>query len=591
METGIYDIHQKRLSGKEEPSMGIKIPLGIESFGEIRDGDYYYVDKTAFIREILSPKFEVNLITRPRRFGKSLMMSMLEDFFDISRDSRAHFDGLVISKEKELCEKWMNQWPVVLLSLKDVEGLTYNNAFGMLRVLISELCKKYAFLYDSDRVDPADRQLFEALRYQKPDDDNLKSSLLLLTRMMAAHYGKPTILLIDEYDVPLAKAHNNGYYREMLDVIRAFLGRALKTNPYLKFGVVTGCLKISKESIFTGINNFVANTITVERFDESIGFTEAEVQELLLAAGFPDHGEEVRTWYDGYRFGKVDVYCPWDVLNHVAALMVNPAARPRMYWTDSSSNDVLYRLFENEEFDVNEKFEKLLAGESIRETITENLTYDSLEASEESLWSLLFMTGYLTLAKDGAIEDITASIASNEYADREMVVPLRIPNEEIKYIFQKSVRDWFKKRIRTVDRSEIFKAFWDGDADTAQSGISDLLFESISYHDYRESYYHAFVAGLFAGAGYIVRSNYEYGDGRPDVVILERRNRRALLLEVKHANADETLEHACGEALNQIRDKRYAEALDGYRTVLSYGIAFKGKECMVRQYTDSTLEK
>ncbi len=547
--------------------MGIKCPLGLESFSEIRDGKYYYVDKSGFIKELLEKEFKVSLVTRPRRFGKTLTMGMLEDFFDISRDSRAHFEGLKISGDTGLCQEWMNQWPVIFLSLKSAEGLNFSTAYGRLEVLAANLCKEYDFLGHSEKVNAADRELFISLEYQKATQENLTDSLLLLTRMMAAHYGKPVILLIDEYDVPLAKANDAGYYREMLDVVRAMLGAALKTNKYLKFAVITGCLKISKESIFTGLNNVVVNTITVERFDEYMGFTEADVQGLLADAGFSSHSGEVKAWYDGYKFGAVNIYCPWDVLNHVAALQENPSALPRNYWAATSHNDIIYKLFENKAFDVNGKFEVLMDGGYIYEDITEDLTYDSLEASERNLWSLLFMTGYLTRAGDA----------------RNAAVALRIPNEEVKSIFKTAVIDWFKRDVQTIDRTAIFTALWEGDTQTAEDGISDLLFNAISYHDYQESYYHAFVAGLFAGAGYIVESNYEYGNGRPDVVIREKRKRRVMLFEAKHARKDETLEHACREALKQIRDKRYREAFDGYRTVVSYGISFKGKDCMVRQ--------
>lgn len=566
--------------------MSMKIPVGIEDFARLREGGYYYVDKTAFIRELLSREFAANLITRPRRFGKTLTMSMLEDFFDIGRDSSSHFAGLAIAKEEDLCNEWMNQWPVVFLSLKSVEGLNFQDAYGMLEALIADICKKNVFLEESSRVNSADIKIFRELEYQRADKPNIKNSLLLLTRMMAAHYGKPTILLIDEYDVPLAKAHDHGYYAEMLDMIRAMLGAALKTNPYLKFGVVTGCLKISRESIFTGINNLVANSITVNRFDECIGFTEPEVLKLLAAAGLADHADEVRAWYDGYRFGSVDVYCPWDVLNHVAALLDDPNAEPRPYWESTSSNDVLFKLFENEAFDVNGKFEILLDGGCICETITEELTYDALEASEESLWSLLFMTGYLTQAKEKITKRPSGKTTADGYSSRENRIALRIPNEEIRIIFRKSVVAWFKKNVQTMDRTEIFNALWSGDAETAEEAISDLLFVTISYNDYREDFYHAFLAGLFAGAGYIVESNREYGNGRPDVVIKEKRRRRVMLFEVKRAGADETLEHACGEAISQIQRRRYADAflLEGYRTVVSYGIAFKGKDCKIAQY-------
>lgn len=561
--------------------MNIKLPIGIENFAKLRDRGFYYVDKTAFIRELLEQEFEAYLITRPRRFGKSLTMSMLEDFFDISRDSRVHFEGLEISKETSLCNEWMNQWPVIAVSLKNVEGNDFDTAYGRLEVMMSTICKKYAFLEKSTTVDEDDRRLFKCLKAQEAEKKNITDGIALLTRMMAAHYGKQVILLVDEYDVPLSKAYDNGYYNEMLDVLRAILGAALKTNPFLKTGILTGCLRISRESIFTGINNLAVNTITMDRFDECIGFTESEVQDLLAAAGLLDHAEEVRSWYDGYRFGSVDVYCPWDVLNHTAALMENPKARPENYWADTSHNEVIYKLFQNEQFDMNHKFEVLLAGGTIREAVTENLTYDSLEASEKSLWSLLFMTGYLTMARTSEKDGPWSETYQSDYFSADKMVNLRIPNEEIRIIFQKSVVSWFQKEIQTADRTNLFHALWNGDCKAAEQEISDLLFETISYHDYKESYYHAFVAGLFVGAGYAVASNYEYGDGRPDVVIKERKKRRALLFEVKHAGREETLDHACREALDQIRKKRYAEALEGYQSVLSYGIAFKGKTCRI----------
>lgn len=566
--------------------MSISIPVGIEDFAEMREDNYYYIDKTWFIQELLSQKFKVNLVTRPRRFGKTLTMSMLEDFFDISRDSKPHFNGLKISKEKGICDEWQNQWPVVFLSLKGIEGINFSEAFEMLESEIADLCISYEFLEDSPKVSDADKKIFRKLKFSEGSKTNVKKSLFILTRMMTAHYGKPTILLIDEYDVPLQKAYENAYYKEMLNVIRAMMTAALKTNSYLKFGVVTGCLKISKESVFTGINNFVANTITVDRFDEGIGFTEPEVHELLDKSGFSDHADEIRTWYDGFRFGSVDVYCPWDVLNHVAALMKNPHAEPRLYWKDTSSNEIIYRLFENRTIDVKSEFETLLDGGYIKKTITEDLTYDSLEATEESLYSYLFMTGYLTQAKEEKIEELPGRTEDSGYKIVEKRVSLRIPNEEIKDVFKDSVKKWFEKSVQAVDRSEMFKALWDGDAQAAEAAISDLLFSAISYNDYKEDFYHAFVAGLFAGAGYVVESNREYGDGRPDVVIKENSKRRVMVFEAKHANENETIAHALNEAVVQIQDKRYAEPFvkEGYRTVIAYGIAFKGKDCMIKQY-------
>ena len=550
--------------------MGIKIPLGVESFARMREKNYYYVDKTSFIKELLSSEFMVNLITRPRRFGKSLTMSMLEDFFEISKDSKAHFDGLAISKETELCEKWMNQYPVVFVSFKDIDGISFDNAYGMLKVFVADVCKKYPFLNDSNKVDAEDLKLFNQLRAQEATAENINSSLLLLTRMLSAHYGKKTILLVDEYDVPLAKANDNGYYREMLAVIKAMLSKALKTNDYLEFGIVTGCLRISKESIFTGLNNLVINSITTDNFDEYIGFTEGEVQQLLSDTGFSEHEQEIRDWYDGYRFGQVDVYCPWDVLNHVFALMKNPKVEPKSYWVGTSHNNVIYNLFSYKKVGMKGKFEALMRGESIREVITEELTYDTLTADDKNLWSLLFMTGYLTQEKDTPIKN--------------NVAVLRIPNEEVKYVFQNAIIDWFEKTVSKIDRSKMFEALWNLDADTAQAEISKLLLKSISYHDFQESFYHAFVAGMFAGADYPVESNYEYGDGRPDIVVNDGDHDRVMLFEVKHAGKDETIEHALRAAIDQIEEKRYLEGIDEFETVVCYGIAFKGKKCIVQAY-------
>lgn len=553
--------------------MAINFPLGVDSFRKLRQENCYYVDKTGSIRELVSQKFEVNLITRPRRFGKSLLMSMLEDFFDISRDSTADFEGLKVLSQPDLCAEWMNQWPVVSLTLKSVEGLDFDSAYGMLKVLIAGLFKKYAFLETSTHVDADDRTIFKELKAQKSNMENLKDSLHILTRMLNACYGKPVILLIDEYDVPLAKASEAGYYDRMLDMIRSMFNNALKSNEFLKFAVVTGCLKIAKESIFTGTNNFVSDTITGDRFDEYIGFTESDVDKILEDSGFMDHREEIRLWYDGYRFGDVNVYCPWDVLNHVAALQVNPSKQPQNYWGATSHNGIIYRFISREDLDVNNKLEVLVSGGVLKEKITEELTYDTLKSSETNLWSLLYLTGYLTQTQwpeDGSVP------GPGEVA-------LRIPNEEVKSIFKTAIVEWFNESVKTVDRSRLFSAIWAGDTKTASEQISDLLFTTISYHDYQENFYHAFVAGLFSGAGYIVDSNYERGTGRPDVIVLDKRTRRALVIEAKHAASEEKLSAQCDAAVRQIHQRKYIQGIDkGYRSVIGYGIAFFEKECMVK---------
>lgn len=555
--------------------MAIMFPLGIDSFQEVRDGHYYYIDKTDFLEDLLGRQFKANLITRPRRFGKTLTMSMLEDFLDISRESEERFAGLKISKNASLCGKWRNQWPVIFLTLKSVEGSSFKNAYGMLEVLVSGLCKKFAFLENSERVDEDDKILFKKMKSQTSSLSNVKDSLYTLTRMLHAHYGKKAILLLDEYDVPLASASENGYYKEMLELIRGLLGKALKTNEHLKFSVMTGCLRIAKESLFTGTNNFVTDSITGGRYNECIGFTEKEVEKILLDTGFSGHMDEVRAWYDGYRFGNVSVYCPWDVLNHVSSLQEDPKQQPKNYWGSTSHNGAIYQFISREGLDVNQKFETLLSGGSITEEITDELTYDTLNSSEKNLWSLLYLTGYLTL-----------DAKQPEYADGSLVT-LRIPNEEVKSIFKTAIVDWFNESIQLMDRKPLFDALWNGDAKAAAEIISDILFDTISYHDYKESYYHAFIAGIFSGAGYMVKSNYEDGTGRSDAVIRDRKNRRAIVIEAKHSKSEKLMEHDCDVAIEQIRKKKYKKGIErGYRQVIAYGIAFFEKECRIKLYQD-----
>lgn len=554
--------------------MSINLPLGVDSFEKLRRENCYYIDKTQMIGELLSQKFEVNLITRPRRFGKTLTLSMLEDFFDIRRSSRQDFEGLEILRHSELCEQWMNRWPVIFLTLKSVEGNDFESSLGRLKILIAELCRKYSFLGDSKLVNKDDRMDFLALCERTADTLDVANSLYLLTRMLNDHYGRPVILLIDEYDVPLAKASEAGYYDDMLDVIRAMFNKVLKSNEFLKFAVVTGCLKIAKESIFTGTNNFVSDTITGDRFNEYIGFTEADVGMLLNDTGFMNHAHEIKLWYDGYRFGTVHVYCPWSVLNHVAALQVNSQKLPQNYWGATSHNGIIYRFISREDLDVNQKFETLMSGGILTEVVTEDLTYDTLKSSETNLWSLLYLTGYLT---QGELPEGHEVLTQGE-------VVLRIPNEEVKSIFKTAIMEWFNASVKNVDRTALFDALWNGDAGMAADLISDILFTSISYHDYQESYYHAFIAGLFAGAGYIVESNYERGTGRPDVVVKDRKNRRALVIEIKHVGSEEQLSSGCDAAISQIRKRKYAQGIEkGYRSIISYGIAFFEKECMVKK--------
>lgn len=543
----------------------LTLPVGIDSFERIRREGYYYADKTGFIAELLKKTFEVNLITRPRRFGKTLTMNMLASFFDIERDSRTIFTGLTIAKEKELCSKWMNQWPVLSLSLKSAEGLEFDYAYEQLQSVISDCCLKMEYLLQSEYVNPFDKELFNRLAAKKSTREELSNSIFTLTRMLSSHFKKPVIVLIDEYDVPLAKASENGYYTQMLELIRGLLGKALKSNDFLKFAVITGCLRIVKESIFTGTNNLVTDSISGERFSEYFGFTEAEVLELLKETGFPDHANEMRLWYDGYCFGKTDIYCPWDVLNHVNRLQDQPDAKPESYWKNTSHNGIIRSFLMRTDLMVNEKFEKLLSGQCICQKVTEDLTYDVLHSSEENLWTILYLTGYLT--QDGT---------------QNGLLRLRIPNEEVKSIFTETVMEWFKDEISKNDRRNLFHALWTGNQENATELLSDLLFETISYHDYDESYYHAFLAGVFSGAGFAVESNYEHGLGRPDIVVTDKRRRRAIIIEVKIAKKENQLAAQCRTALKQLEEKQYAKGfLKGYREVICYGISFYEKECLV----------
>lgn len=560
----------------------LNLPYGIDNFAKVRQNGCYYVDKTAFIRELLSETFDVNLITRPRRFGKTLLMSMLAEFFDIRKENRKMFEGLEIVKDAELCGRWMNQWPVLFFTLKDVDGDTFEEAYGMIQFLISSVCGEHEYLLDSEKVSETDKKIVHRLLEQSGTRTDVKTALFVLMRMMKAHYGKDVILLVDEYDVPLAKASDNGYYKDMLNIIKMFLGMAWKSNPFLKFAVVTGCLRIAKESIFTGANNFISNSISSRRYENYFGFKESEVNELLGEANLQDALPEMKKWYDGYVFGETEIYCPWDVLNHVRALWIDPYAAPNNYWLDTSHNNIIRRFIEYPHINVHTKFETLLAGGTIQEPIREDLTYDMAHSTEDNLWSILYLTGYLTRELHPKETPVRGSME------------LRIPNEEVKSVFGDTVKKWFEEKIVTRNRSSLFQAWWDGDADKLTQEVTDILFGTISYFDYREDFYHAFVAGLFSGAGYEVRTNSEQGMGRADIVVREQERRRAIVIEVKWSGRERTsLEKECKEALRQIEEKQYRRNLqmEGYRTILCYGAAFLGKTCQIEMASPQEKSK
>lgn len=552
--------------------MSVKISVGIESFDTLRQSGSYYVDKTALICDLVNANNAVTLFTRPRRFGKTLTMSMLESFFDISRDSRAAFEGLEITRHSELCRAWMNQYPVIFISLKDVEGIDFAGAYGMLRTVLAKLCAKHKVILKHSGFDPADLERYNRLLHEQGDIEDAKNGLDVLMRLLNVVYGRQVILLIDEYDVPLAKAREQGYYPQMLDVIRGMFSVAMKTNECLKFGVVTGCLRISKESIFTGVNNFTSYSVLNEDFSEYFGFTHADMQKLLTEAGLIEKGDLIRSWYDGYVFGNSYVYCPWDVINFIAALLRRPSAAPENYWKNTGGNGVLRTFIEETDYSVSDKFETLMNGGTIRQTISEELTYDQLYSSEDNLWSVLLMTGYLTKADP------------NEQGNS---VALRIPNAEIASIFQDTVVAHFRRALSRDTQRALLNALWAGDAAKASELLSDLLWQTISYNDYHEDYYHAFLAGVFVGLGYGVESNREHGTGRPDILLKDRGNRRALILEAKKSESAENMERRCDEAIAQIAREQYWRGLDGYRTILCYGVSFYKKDALLKRMPEA----
>ena len=552
----------------------LNIPVGISDFAKIRDRKYYYVDKTKLISDLLEEETaEVTLITRPRRFGKTMAMSMLSHFFDIRKDSKAMFQGLKIAENTELCDEWMNQWPVLFLSFRRVDGLNFQSAYGMLQATITDVCEDHLYLMDSPQVSAYPKEVMDRLLRGTASEKETKGSLLMLTKMMEAHYGKPVILLIDEYDVPIAKASANGYYDEMLDVMKGIL-QALKDNDALRFAVITGCLRIAKESIFTGTNNFVSDTISSSHLNEYFGFTQEEVDQILIDADQTDHAEDVKAWYDGYHFGELDVYCPWDVMNYLRDLRKNPKIKPASYWRNTSDNAIIRSFIDYAGENIHEKMETLLAGGYIIQKIREDLTYDYLHASEENLWSILYSTGYLTQVRGEELPPDTAA--------------LMIPNAEIRQIFETTVQEWFDDSARKENRTALFDAVWSGDIETLTEEMNELLRKTISYHDYKEDFYHAFLAGIFTGAGYSVDSNRERGEGRSDVVVRNSSKGRVALFEAKYAKTLDGLEASCEAALRQIKDRQYAKDFaDDYDDILCYGIAFYKKRCLVKKNNEN----
>ncbi|MBQ7167366.1 MAG: AAA family ATPase [Treponema sp.] len=554
--------------------MAFKVGIGKSDFEEVRKTGDYYVDKTGLMYELVEELGnKVTLFTRPRRFGKTLMMSMIDNFFNIRKDSRDIFEGLDIMRHTDFCKEWMNSRPVIFVSLKEADGNDFNIAYDKLKNGIADLCKKVSDLSTNASTNIVDRQVFVRLMSNTATDAEIQGSLKTLMRMLNAAYGKKVILLIDEYDVPLAKAserntEGNQFYSKMLDVIRGLMSSSLKDNEFLEFAVVTGCLRISKESIFTGTNNFASYSVLDKRFSEYFGFTEAEVEKMISEADRKDAASVIKEWYDGYVFGTSHVYCPWDVISYVSGLVFDKTARPKTFWKDSSHNGILRTFVGRTDFKIKGKFERLMNGGTITQTITDMLTYDSLHASEDNLWSVLLMTGYVTKAAPDDDDD---------------TVELRIPNKEVATIFQDAVVSLFRDTIDNGKQKAMMEALWNGDETGAGKIISDILWKTISYNDYHEDYYHAFLAGVFTGLGYEVESNKEKGLGRPDILLLDDDNRRALVIEAKKSASRADMGSDCGKALEQIDARKYADALYGYTQVLCYGVAFFQKEALVRK--------
>jgi len=564
----------------------LKLPVGIDDFRKLRESHFYYVDKTSLIEKFLLNWSEVTLFTRPRRFGKTLNMSMLKSFFDIGTD-KALFDGLYISGNKELCDEYMGKYSVIFLSLKGVEGLTYEEAFEAFVMIMGKEVNRVSFLADSDKLTQIEREQYKGLTIMKNgrlafDKEKLISSLQLLSQLLYKHYGKKVVILIDEYDVPLDKAFQNGYYNEMVSLIRGLFGQALKTNEFLQFAVLTGCLRISKESIFTGLNNFKVMSITDSRFDEQFGFTDEEVRKLLSDYGMDSHFDEVKEWYDGYHFGRADVYCPWDVINHADHLRDDSDAKPQTYWINSSGNSLVRRLINRADSSTKDEIERLIAGEAIEKVIRQDLTYDEIENSIDNIWSVLFTTGYITKVGEVKLAD------SESYAYK-----LVIPNKEVREVFVLQIQEWFKAVVANDNDTMklLSKAILDKDETILARQLNIVMGRMISIldtkapDDMKENFYHGLLLGLLRGSNsdWLIRSNRESGDGFSDILIKPENPDLGIVIEVKYAKEFKKLDEACDAAMAQIKEKRYDETLrdEGRCDILAYGIAFCRKRCRV----------
>ena len=551
----------------------LKLPVGIENFEEIRTKGFYYVDKTELIRDLLNSWGKVNLFTRPRRFGKTLNMSMLKYFFEIGTDS-ALFDGLAISREKELCDRHMGKYPVVFLSLKGVDGLNFETAYEEFCKLIRNEAFRLRFLNDSEKITDVEKESFRHILNGDYSEKDIRSSLQTMCSLLEKHYGQKVVLLIDEYDVPLDKAFNHGYYREMVDLIRSMFGAALKTNDSIFMAVLTGCLRISKESIFTGLNNFKVLSIMDTRFDEHFGFTDSEVMRLLADYNLSDHFDVTKSWYDGYRFGDADVYCPWDVVNYVDLLKADPKAKPRAFWINTSGNDLVKRFVDKADKTTQGEIERLINGEAIEKNVRSELTYNEIDDSIDNLWSVLFTTGYLT--KDGETDDGKLRLV--------------IPNREVREVFILQIQEWFRKTFVRDDKPmrDFCQAFQTGDVETIQKHLNLVMTRMISIldtkarDDQKENFYHGLLLGLLrSDPTWLIMSNVESGDGFSDILIEPDDPDAGIIIEVKYSPTFAGLDETCKKALEQVKTRRYDEKLrnEGRENLIAYGIAFNRKRC------------
>ena len=557
----------------------MKLPVGIDDFRKLRESDFYYVDKTKLIEQLLQSWSEVTLFTRPRRFGKTLNMSMLKSFFEIGTD-KSLFDGLYISGNKEMCDEYMGKYPVIFLSLKGVEGLAFSSAKRMLCTIIEREINRHYYLKTSNALTEEDRTQFAKML--QGTDNNIEDSIRMLSQLLYKHYGQNVVILIDEYDVPLDKAFQNGYYKEMVSLIRGLFGQALKTNEFLQFAVLTGCLRISNESIISGLNNFTFMSITDARFDEQFGFTDNEVRKLLSDYNRAERYPDVKEWYDGYHFGNADIYCPWDVINFAKKLVADKNARPSAFWINSSGNDMVKRFVDKADQTTRDEIEKLVAGGGVEKQLRLDLTYDEIDSTIDNLWSVLFTTGYLTKVGEVKMPD------SESYAYK-----LVIPNKEVREVFILQIQEWFKSVV-TNDNDNmklLSKAILEKDEQQIQRQLNIVMGRMISVldakapDDMKKNFYHGLLLGLLRGSNpdWLIKSNRESGDGFSDILIRPEDPDAGIVIEVKYAREIKGLDVTCEAAMAQIKDKRYDEALkeEGRCDILAYGIAFCRKRCKV----------